>query len=63
MEYHPYPRSLYLNGDPNAAHLIVRDEDDEITARERGYKTIPEALQEKAAAEVTQKRPGRKAAA
>lgn len=47
-----YPRSLYMGGDPNAEHTIVRDEEQEAQAREVGFITIQERLEaERAAAE------------
>jgi len=48
MEYHPYPRSLYMDGNPNAEHIIVRDEDEEADARDLGFITIQERLRREA---------------
>lgn len=43
-----YPRSLYMGGDRNAAHLIVNDAEEEKAARKGGYKNLDEVEGQKA---------------
>lgn len=48
MSYQPYPRALYLAGDPQGLRVVVDDEDGEELARLDGFASVGEAPQEKA---------------
>lgn len=39
-----YPKALYMGGDRGAAHVVVRDDAEERTARKDGFKMIDKGL-------------------
>jgi hypothetical protein len=48
--YKPYPRRLYLEGNPASQDIVVDDEFSEQVARSRGYRKAWEPKEEPAAA-------------
>lgn len=53
--FHEYPKSLYLNGDAEAAHAIAADAEQEAEIRKQGFRMIGEHQKEKEVPKRTRK--------
>ena len=43
MDFHEYPKALYLGGDQDGDYRIVKDAEQEAAARDAGFRVIGEA--------------------